>query len=600
VFNRAQLRDHVGLRFLRVLPLTARESSRPVNRSVLPDWRLPLRAWQHEAFDAWNATRPLDALVVATPGAGKTRFATRLAHAVLADRSIGRVIVVVPREHLKAQVARAMAGALVQLDHRFRNVDRALARDLHGAVVTYQQVAAAPQIFAALARVPTLVVLDEIHHAGDQASWGQALRDAFGRATHRVALSGTPFRSDGAAIPFVEYAAGECVASTSYDYARALGDGVCRALVFPMHGGEAEWVSRDGEIMRATFDEAIDKKYQSERLRTALTQISWLGDVIDKAHAKLTELRALGHRDAGGLIAAMNQDHARFVAGLIEARTGVKPALVVSDLEDASGRISAFAASRDPWIVAVHMISEGVDIPRLRVGVFASNVVSELYFRQFCGRFVRTGADPEREREAFVYLPDDQRLRAIASRITGDVRKALRVPKEYDDVASVLAAANRDAPAAEEGLYASIAATATEGRTLDFGPLFNPAKYLAEPGSHATSLGWHARSAKGEGMRCDDRAGAAPAAHAGARRRDEIVSAEPQLTHAERREGLRRDLRALVARASTQFAVDHKLVHATLNQRFGGPVATATLGGLEARRDLITRWLERRSYDGMR
>ncbi|GAC1555381.1 MAG: DEAD/DEAH box helicase [Vulcanimicrobiaceae bacterium] len=572
-----------------------------MSRAVLPDWRLPLRAWQREAFDAWNAGRPSDALVVATPGAGKTRFATRLAHAALADASVTRVIVVVPREHLKAQVARAMAGALVQLDHRFRNLDRMLASDLHGAVVTYQQVAASPKLFATLAHVPTLVILDEIHHAGDQASWGQALRDAFGRAKHRVALSGTPFRSDGAAIPFVEYAAGECVASTSYDYARALGDGVCRALVFPLHGGEAEWVSRDGEIMRATFDEAIDKKYQSERLRTALTQTSWLGDVIDKAHGKLLELRALGHHDAGGLIAAMNQDHARFVAELIEARTGRKPALVVSDLDDASARISTFAASRDPWIVAVHMISEGVDIPRLRVGVFASNVVSELYFRQFCGRFVRTGADPEREREAFVYLPDDQRLRAIASRITDDVRKALRAPKQFDDVAAALAAANREVTAPDEGLYASIAATATEGHTLDFGPLFNPAKYLVEPAPHETPRGMHGQSSGADALRFSDRAqGVANIAHVGDRLREANALEEPQLTHAERRELLRRDLRALVARASMQFAVDHKRVHATLNQRFGGPVATATLGGLEARRDCITRWLERRTYDGMR
>ena len=543
---------------------------------------MPLRAWQHEAFDAWNATRPLDALVVATPGAGKTRFATRLAHAVLADRSIARIIVVVPREHLKAQVARAMAGALVQLDHRFRNLDRTLASDLDGAVVTYQQVAAAPQIFAALARTPTLVILDEIHHAGDQATWGQALRDAFGHARHRVALSGTPFRSDGAAIPFIEYAAGECVASTSYDYARALRDGVCRALVFPLHGGEAEWVSRDGEIMRATFDEQIDKKYQSERLRTALTQASWLGDVIDKANLRLEELREAGHRDAGGLIAAMNQDHARFVADLVETRTGRKPALVVSDLDDASARITSFANSRDPWIVAVHMISEGVDIPRLRVGVFASNVVSELYFRQFCGRFVRTGADPEREREAFVYLPDDGRLRAIASRITDDVRKALRAPSEYDEVAAALAAANREASASDEGLYASIAATARESHTLDFGPLFNPATFLAAP------------------SQSEIRAAAAAARDVARERETPRMRAEPELTHAERRESLRRDLRALVTRASAQFTVDHKLIHATLNQRFGGPVATATLAGLDARRKLITQWLERRVYDGMR
>ncbi|GAC1302148.1 MAG: DEAD/DEAH box helicase [Vulcanimicrobiaceae bacterium] len=537
-----------------------------------------MRTWQREAFETWNAERPPDALVVATPGAGKTRFATRLAHALLREGGVTRVLVVVPREHLKAQVARAMAGALIQLDHRFRNLDAALASDFDGAVVTYQQVAAAPHVFAALARVPTLVVLDEIHHAGEQATWGQALRDAFGRARHRVSLSGTPFRSDGAAIPFVEYAAGECVASTSYDYARALGDGVCRALVFPLHGGEAEWVSRDGEIMRATFDEAIDRKYASERLRTALTQAAWLGDVIAKAHVKLLEMRAQGHADAGGLIAAMNQEHARFVAELLEARTGVRPELVVSDLDDASQRIAAFAKSKAPWIVAVHMISEGVDIPRLRVGVFASNVVSELYFRQFCGRFVRTGADPEREREAFVYLPDDVRLRTIASRIAEDVRRALRVTDERDEVANAIAAANGAESGSDEGLYASIAATARESQTLDFGPLFNPAAFLAAP-------------SQGE-LRANV---ALPAAS-----RTDASEQEEIETHADRRERLRRELRALVARASTQFAVDHKLVHATLNQRFGGPVANASLSGLEARQKLIAHWIERRVYDGLR
>ena len=567
-----------GRKFLRRTRGGSREGERPVIRAPLPEWRLPLRAWQRDAYAAWHAERPADALVVATPGAGKTRFAARLAHALLADRSVARVIVVVPREHLKAQVARAMAGAWIQLDHRFRNADGALAGDLDGAVVTYQQVAAAPRTFAALARVPTLVLLDEIHHAGEEASWGQALRDAFGAARYRVSLSGTPFRSDGAAIPFVRYEAGECVALLSYDYARALGDGVCRALVFPLHGGEAEWVSRDGAAMRASFEDGLDRRHASERLRTALTQPGWLGDVLEKAHLRLLETRALGHADAGGLVAAMNQDHARFVAGLLERRCGVKAELVVSDLDDASRRIARFASSRDPWIVAVHMISEGVDIPRLRVGVFASNVVSELYFRQFCGRFVRTGAAPEREREAFVYLPDDARLRAMAGAITADVRRALRAPVERDDAALALAAANRAEPAADAGEFASIAATAREGHTLDFGPLFNPAKYLATPAHEAAGAG---------------------AAHAAASVEAEVPE-RPIETHAERRERLRRDLRGLVARASTTFAVDHKLVHATLNQRFGGPVATATLAGLESRRRLVSLWLERRVYDGLR
>jgi superfamily II DNA or RNA helicase len=546
-----------------------------VSRAQLPVWRLPLRAWQREAFEAWCAARPVDALVVATPGAGKTRFAARLAHALLAERSVARAIVVVPREHLKAQVARAMAGAWIQLDDRFRNADGAIASDLDGAVVTYQQVAAAPKVFAALCRVPSLVVLDEIHHAGEEASWGQALREAFGGAKFRISLSGTPFRSDGAALPFVEYSAGECVAQTSYDYARALADGVCRALVFPLHGGEAEWVSRDGTEMRASFDERIEPRYASERLRTALTQPAWLGDVLAQAHARLLETRASGHQDAGGLIAAMNQDHARFVARILEARTGVRPELVVSDLDDASKRIAAFARSRAPWIVAVHMISEGVDIPRLRVGVFASNVVSELYFRQFCGRFVRTGADPRNEREAYVYLPDDARLRAMAAAIADDVRRALRGRNERDEVADALTAALRAERASDEGAYASISATARAGSVLDFGPLFNPGAYYAQHTEPGTAV----------------------AAAIEAQSESEAV---PVTTHAERREVLRRTLRGLVARASAAFSVDHRLVHATLNERFGGPVATATLAGLEGRRRLIETWLERRSYDGFR
>jgi superfamily II DNA or RNA helicase len=557
----------------RRVPAASGEGGASVTRTGIPSWRLPLRAWQTAAFDAWNAERPQDALVVATPGAGKTRFATRLAHALLAGGDVRRALVIVPREHLKAQFARAMAGAGIHLDHRFRNADGALAPDLDGCVVTYQQVAAAPRTFAALARVPSLVVLDEIHHAGEEASWGQALRDAFGGARHRVALSGTPFRSDGAPIPFVRYEAGTCVASTTYDYAQALRDGVCRALVFPMHGGEAEWVSRDGTVMRAGFEDPLERRHASERLRTALTQPEWLGDVLEAAHAKLIEMRAQGHPDAGGLIAAMNQEHARFVAALLERRTGARAELVVSDLDDASRRISSFARSRDTWIVAVHMISEGVDIPRLRVGVFASNVISELYFRQFCGRFVRTGADPRREREAYVYLPDDLRLRALAGRITDDVRRALAQHREPDEVASALAAATRADRVADEGAYASIAARAGAASVLDFGPLFNPAAFLADPAPHD--------------------------GHADAGKESDAEPA-PVETHTERRDALRRELRALVARASTTFAVDHKLVHATLNQRFGGPVATATLAGLESRRRVVEQWLERRSYDGLR
>ena len=527
-----------------------------------------MRAWQREAFDGWTAARGADTLIVATPGAGKTRLAARLAHALLTGGDVARAIVVVPREHLKTQVARAMAQAGVELDHHFSNATATLASDVHGAVVTYQQVAFAPQLYRSLAAVPTLVVLDEIHHAGEEATWGSALRDAFGTARFRVALSGTPFRSDGTPIPFVRYDAGLSHADFSYDYAAALRDGVCRALVFPLHGGEAEWISRDGRAMRASFETALERRHEAERLRTALTQPAWVGDVVQKAHLKLLALRMSGHPDAGGLVAAMNQDHARFIAGLMQRRLGITPQIVVSDLDDASQRIAAFASSRDPWIVAVHMISEGVDIPRLRVGVFASNVVTEMYFRQFCGRFVRTSGH-RHDGEAYVYVPDDARIRGLAARITLDVRAALRDRNDLPDDLAARADAQRPDRASDEGQYASIHAIATESHTLDFGPLFNPAAF-------------------------DSSAPEGPATV------PESSTVHDGLTQAERKVRLRRDLQGLVARVSATFTVDHKWIHATLNERCGGPIATATLAGLEMRRRVAAGWLARRIYDGIR
>jgi superfamily II DNA or RNA helicase len=539
-----------------------------------------LRGWQRAAFERWNAERPADSLIVATPGAGKTRFATRVAHALLRDGAAGRVLVVVPREHLKAQVARATMGAGIVLDHRFANAQRRLAQDVHGAVVTYQQVCAAPRLYRQLARdaqaenAPLAVLLDEIHHAGDDATWGRALRDAFDPAAFRVALSGTPFRSDGTAIPFVRYDGGLSVADFSYDYAAALRDGVCRALVFALHGGEAEWIARDGMQMSASFDTALrESSHRSERLRTMLSSDEWLGDVLARAHLRLMSVRAEGHRDAGGLVAAMNQDHARAIAALMERRLGVRPTIVVSDLADASERIATFARSTDPWIVAVHMVSEGVDIPRLRVGVFASNVVTEMYFRQFCGRFVRT-IDGSVDPEAYVFVPDDLRLRELAHGITIDVRHGLRGRDAREEEIAAFAAAQRAERAGDGGLYEAIAARSTDERVVDFGPLFAPAAWAAGSAGEVATV--------------------AAALH------DEDPLPTPTLTTAERKESLRRSLHGLVARVCVRFGVEHRKVHATLNQRVGGSVVTATERELDLRRRVAEVWLARDRYDGLR
>lgn len=164
-----------------------------------------LRAWQQSALDKFLATKPQDFMAVATPGAGKTTFALRIATELMEDRTVERVIVVVPTEHLKTQWSAAAARVGLALDPAFSN-SSAVNPSMDGIVVTYAQVGMHPFKHRAVASARrTLVILDEIHHAGDAKSWGDGVKEAYDDVNHRLALTGTPFRSDDSPIPFVQY-----------------------------------------------------------------------------------------------------------------------------------------------------------------------------------------------------------------------------------------------------------------------------------------------------------------------------------------------------------------------------------------------------------
>ena len=166
-----------------------------------------LRSWQRRALVRYLAAQPRDFLAVATPGSGKTAFALRVAGELLADGAVEQITVVVPTEHLKTQWALAAARVGIALDPKFSNSAAHTSSEYHGVVVTYAQVASHPTRHRVRTENRrTLVVFDEIHHGGDAKSWGEAIREAFDDATRRLALTGTPFRSDDSAIPFVTYA----------------------------------------------------------------------------------------------------------------------------------------------------------------------------------------------------------------------------------------------------------------------------------------------------------------------------------------------------------------------------------------------------------
>jgi len=489
-----------------------------------------------------------DFLAMACPGAGKTTVGLRVAHQFLADRAVERILVIAPTNHLRGQWARAAARVGLHLDPALSNEQGREARDYHGAIVTYHQVAQAPAVHAQACRARrTFVIFDELHHAGDAKVWGAALRLAFEGAMKRLALSGTPFRSDNQPIPFIRYDAGLSRPDFTYGYAEALRDRVCRSIVFPAYEGDLAWKSSRAEY-QATFADTLTNDLARERLKAALLHADWLGSVIRDAHTALQTLRHNGHREAGGLIVAMNQDHAREIAALVRSLTGKSPAVAVSDDPDASQVIQAYGASAAPWLVAVNMVSEGVDIPRLRIGVYATNVLTEMYFRQVVGRFVRMQAGLPTGQRALLYLPHDPLLVEYARRIQAERDHALAARAAEERPRSLFDVVER-----EGSLFESLAGVARQ-ETVIGGEEASAEEPLAVP----------------------------------------EVPPEPSAPFLhEQKEALRDRHRALVGDLARRGGGKHDLINRALIQRTGTRIEQATVAQLRQRLRLLERWRDR-------
>ncbi|GAA3288016.1 DEAD/DEAH box helicase [Nesterenkonia halophila] len=392
-----------------------------------------LRQWQQEALDLYIERRPRDFMAVATPGAGKTTFALRVAKLLVDSGEINRLTVVAPTEHLKHQWADAASRLGLAIDPNFKNADGRHGRQFLGVAVTYAQVANKPALHRNKTDAGrTLVILDEIHHAGDALSWGDGIREAFEPAARRLALTGTPFRSDTAPIPFVDYVEDadgvrRSKADYSYGYGPALQDKVVRPVVFMAYSGTMRWRTSDGEEMEAQLGEAATKDITQQAWRTALNpEGEWIPQVLAAAHQRLLKVRDRVE-DAGGLVIATDHEHARAYAAQLDRLTGQKTTVVLSDDDEASERIEEFTADGSKyWMVAVRMVSEGVDVPRLCVGVYATSTSTPLFFAQAVGRFVRRRNASE---VASVFLPSVPTLTDLANELEAERDHALEVPE---------------------------------------------------------------------------------------------------------------------------------------------------------------------------
>ena len=546
-----------------------------------------LRGWQRRALVRYLAARPRDFLAVATPGAGKTAFALRIAGELLAEGVVERITVVVPTEHLKMQWAQAAAGVGMSLDPKFSNSSAHNSDEYHGVVVTYAQVAKHPgRHRVRTENRKTLVVFDEIHHGGDAKSWGDAIREAFGDATRRLALTGTPFRSDDSPIPFVTYERGpdgleRSQADHTYGYADALADGVVRPVVFLAYSGESRWRDSAGEEHAARLGEPLNAEYTARAWRTALNPAGeWMPAVIAAADTRLQQKRQ--HvPDAGGMIIASDQTAARAYAELLKKLTGEPPTIVLSDDKGSSDRITAFSQGASRWLVAVRMVSEGVDVPRLAVGVYATSASTPLFFAQAIGRFVRSRRPGE---TASIFLPSVPNLLQLASEMEAQRNHVLGKPhRESDGEFEEYEEQQKSEPSEMDNGFEMLGADAELDQVIFDGSSFGTATpagseeeadYLGIPGLlDATQMRDLLRRRQEEQL--DKRTAAGGTLP--------VIST----THGQLRE-LRRELNALVTLAHHRTGKPHGWIHNELRRLCGGPpVAAANSDQLAARIEAV-------------
>ena len=546
-----------------------------------------LRGWQRRALVRYLSAKPQDFLLVATPGAGKTAFALRIAGELLADGTVERITVVVPTEHLKTQWAAAGSVAGIALDPRFSNSNATTSEDYHGVVVTYAQVASHPMRHRVRTENRrTLVIFDEIHHGGDAKSWGEGIREAFSDATRRLGLTGTPFRSDDSAIPFVTYSPDEqglarSTADHTYGYSDALIDGVVRPVIFLAYSGEARWRNNVGEEFAARLGEPLSAEQTARAWRTALDPDGeWMPAVISAADTRLSQLRDGGMPDAGGMVIASDQSAARAYAALLTAITGEAPTLVLSDDPGSSERISEFTAGTSRWLVAVRMVSEGVDVPRLAVGVYATSASTPLFFAQAVGRFVRSRTAGE---TASIFLPSVPSLLQLASELEAQRNHVLGKPHRDSLGLDDPTEQQRTEPAEADG-FEFLGSDAELDQVIFDGSSFGTATpagsdeeadYLGIPGLLDTAQMRDLLRRRQEEQLATRSASGLPA---------------PISTHRQLSE-LRRELNTLVAAIHHRSGKSHGWIHSELRRMCGGPpVAAANTEQLSERIENLRSW----------
>jgi hypothetical protein len=382
---------------------------------------------------------------------------------------------------------------------------------------------------------------------------------------------------------------------------------VVRPVMFMAYSGQMRWRTSGGEEMAASLGEAgVTKDVTSQAWRTALNPTGeWIPAVLAGADKRLSEVRRTVP-DAGGLVIATDHDDARAYAGQLKRITGESPTVILSDDAKASSKIEEFSAGQSRWMVAVRMVSEGVDVPRLSVGVYATSTSTPLFFAQAVGRFVRAR---KRGETASVFLPSVPQLMALANSMEAERDHALDRPEKEDGDGlfnpedSLMDEANREEKASDsltKGKFEALDSQASFDRVLFDGGEFGTGgevgsedelDFLGIPGLlDAEQVGTLLRQRQHEQLnRKSQRGSQATAAGAGAGAAGPAAGAA--VPDHRMLMDLRTELAKNVAAWSARTGTPHGVVHTKLRTVCGGPaVAQANEEQLQTRLRKLQDW----------
>lgn len=418
---------------------------------------IKLRPWQDAAINRalkWLVIEKKDKrfLINAAPGAGKTICASIIAKKLIDIKEIEKVIVIAPRREVVKQWKeefRAVTNRTMLIETGGNKDDMGL--DLCS---TWNSVESNLSLFQKICdKYKTLVICDEHHHAAVNAVWGNSANQAFDKSKFVIVLTGTPIRTDGLNPVWFNYSedGGQLTHPQEGTYSLTYGEAVdlkyCRPAFFHRHEGKFTVVLKEGgETLAISGSDGVqvdEKKHEKKLIKVLQKSLdyytlarspqykkdgktpdlnSYQASMLEWGITKLEETKERLPK-AGGLVIAPNIKVAEYMADLLEILTEKKPIIVHSKTPNAEDKIDAFRHSDKDWLVSVAMISEGVDIKRLRILIYLPNAQTELSFRQAIGRVVRSMGDEDDSR-AYVIMPTHSIFEEYARRIEREMLAA--------------------------------------------------------------------------------------------------------------------------------------------------------------------------------